>query len=98
MLGALRVLRDRNVRIGEELSFVGCDDIDVTELYEPQISVVRRNTRTIGDTAAELMLEVLTDNEGRQEHHPAHRIHRSAKLRARLARRAAISVSSLHVG
>ncbi|HVV59951.1 MAG TPA: LacI family DNA-binding transcriptional regulator [Gaiellaceae bacterium] len=59
MLGALRVLHARGLRLGDEVSFVGCDDIPISELYDPPISVVRRDNGAIGRCAAELMLEAL---------------------------------------
>jgi LacI family transcriptional regulator len=59
MLGALRVIHERGVALGRDVSFVGCDDVAITGLYEPQIAVVRRDTREIGRAAAGLMLKLL---------------------------------------
>ena len=59
MLGSLKVFHERGVRLGRDVSFVGCDDIPVSELYEPAIAVVRRDTAAIGRSAAELMLALL---------------------------------------
>jgi LacI family transcriptional regulator len=59
MLGSLKVLHARGVRLGRDVSFVGCDDIPVSELYEPPIAVVRRDTAAIGRSAAELMIALL---------------------------------------
>jgi LacI family transcriptional regulator len=59
MLGSLKVLHARGVKLGRDVSFVGCDDIPVSELYEPPIAVVRRDTAAIGRSAAELMLALL---------------------------------------
>ena len=56
MLGALRVLHSRGLRLGRDVSFVGCDDIPISELYAPPVAVVRRDTAAIGRSAAELML------------------------------------------
>src|SRR5437764_1143708 len=44
-----------------DVSFVGCDDIPISELYEPPIAVVRRDTAAIGRSAAELVLALLSD-------------------------------------
>jgi LacI family transcriptional regulator len=63
MLGAVTVLHGRGVRLGTDISFVGCDDIPITELFDPPIAVVRRDTRAMGRTAAESMLAVLRDPE-----------------------------------
>ena len=59
MLGSLRVLHSRGLRLGRDVSFVGCDDIPISELYDPPIAVVRRDTGAIGRSAAELMLALL---------------------------------------
>jgi LacI family transcriptional regulator len=67
MLGALRVLHGRGIKLGEEISFVGCDDIPVSEFYDPPIAVVRRDNAAIGRTAADLMLEALQDPEYRAD-------------------------------
>jgi LacI family transcriptional regulator len=67
MLGALRVLHSRRIKLGEEISFVGCDDIPVSEFYEPPIAVVRRDSRAIGRTAADLMLDAMQDPEYRAD-------------------------------
>lgn len=61
MLGAIRVLHARGIRLGREMSFVGCDDIPISELYDPPIAVVRRDNAAIGRCAADLMLQALPD-------------------------------------
>jgi LacI family transcriptional regulator len=63
MLGSLRVLHSRGLRLGRDVSFVGCDDIPISELYDPPIAVVRRDTAAIGRSAAELMLALLRNAE-----------------------------------
>jgi LacI family transcriptional regulator len=67
MLGSLRVLHSRGLRLGRDVSFVGCDDIPISELYDPPIAVVRRDTAAIGRSAAELMLAVLAGAEAVQD-------------------------------
>jgi LacI family transcriptional regulator len=59
MLGSLRVLHERGVELGTELSFVGCDDVAVAQLYTPPIAVVARDTVELGAKAANVMLELL---------------------------------------
>ena len=55
-IGALRVISERRIALGSALSFVGCDDIHLTELYSPPISVVRRDNEELGRVAAGLLL------------------------------------------
>jgi LacI family transcriptional regulator len=59
MHGALRALRARAVHVGDDMSFVGCDDVAVAEFHEPPIAIVRRDTRGIGVRAAELVIGAL---------------------------------------
>jgi LacI family transcriptional regulator len=62
MQGALLALRDASVRIGEDVSFVGCDDVAIAEIHEPPIAVVRRDIPAVGVAAAELLLADLEDS------------------------------------
>jgi LacI family transcriptional regulator len=62
MLGALRVIHERGLRLGQDLSFVGCDDVAITDLYQPPVAVVRRDNFAMGRTAAELLLARLRDD------------------------------------
>jgi LacI family transcriptional regulator len=59
MIGALRVVSERGIELGRDLSFVSCDDVAVTELYRPPIAVVRRDNELVGRVAAELLLQRL---------------------------------------
>jgi LacI family transcriptional regulator len=61
MLGALRVASERGVGLGTELSFIGCDDVSITDLYRPALAVVRRDNVEMGRTAAELLLARVRD-------------------------------------
>ncbi len=67
MQGALRTLRDRGVEVGKDMSFVGCDDVAVAELHTPPIAVVRRDMVSIGEAAADLLLELLGGFKGTKE-------------------------------
>jgi LacI family transcriptional regulator len=61
MLGALRVISDRGLELGRDLSFIGCDDVPVTSIYRPPIAVVRRDNVALGRAAAELLLGQIRD-------------------------------------
>lgn len=57
--GSLDALRDRGLRIGDELSFVSCDDIAWMRYLDPPINVVSRETVRMGQMAASLLIELL---------------------------------------
>ena len=48
MLGALRVVSERGLTLGRDLSFVGCDDVAVTDLFQPPVAVLRRDNNAMG--------------------------------------------------
>jgi LacI family transcriptional regulator len=62
VIGALEELQARKLRVGKDVSLVSCDTVTVTELYQPPIAVVRRDTRELGRSAAQLLLDQL-ENE-----------------------------------
>lgn len=56
LIGVLRVLRERGLRITRDISLVTCDDVPLSELYEPPIATIDRDTVGLGRVAAELLL------------------------------------------
>jgi LacI family transcriptional regulator len=64
MQGALLTLREAGVEVGRDISFVGCDDVAVAEIHQPQIAVVRRDIPAVGNAAAELLLARLEPADG----------------------------------
>jgi LacI family transcriptional regulator len=56
MQGALLALRDARIQVGQDISFVGCDDVVIAEVHQPPIAVVRRDIHAIGVAAADVLL------------------------------------------
>jgi LacI family transcriptional regulator len=67
MLGALKVVSERRLELGVDLSFVGCDDTDIAELYRPPIAVIRRDIFELGRVAAALLLRRLHGDDDASE-------------------------------
>jgi LacI family transcriptional regulator len=65
LAGVLAEFQRRGIEPGREVSLVSCDEIPLTELFQPPIAVVRRDTREFGRRAAELLLEALEDDTRR---------------------------------
>lgn len=59
MVGALRAVAARGVELGRELSFVGCDEVPVADLYRPPVALVRRDNRELGRVAADLLVRLM---------------------------------------
>jgi LacI family transcriptional regulator len=61
--GALRAIIERGLKLPRDLSLVSCDNIDITEFYDPPISVVGRDNTTVGSVAADLLLGMMQHDE-----------------------------------
>jgi LacI family transcriptional regulator len=64
--GVLRALRERSLRVPDDISLVAFDDILLLEFLEPAIGVVSREPLTIGQEAARLLLRLLDGGEAEQ--------------------------------
>jgi LacI family transcriptional regulator len=67
-IGALRLLRDRGVAIPVEMSIVGFDDLDLSELLDPPLTVIDRATFDLGSNAADLLRARLATPDRKQQH------------------------------
>jgi len=56
-LGALQAIHDLGIRVPDELSIIGFDDVDWATSMQPPLSVVAQPAYEIGRRAAELLLE-----------------------------------------
>ncbi|HZG88174.1 GntR family transcriptional regulator [Paenibacillus sp.] len=54
--GALQALKDRGMRIPEDVSVVGYDDTLTSPFFEPALTTVNQNTTAVGRRAAEMLL------------------------------------------
>lgn len=61
-LGALRAIHEAGLRVGEDLSFIACDDVPWLGISSPPVSVVTRSADRIGQTAANLLIEILSED------------------------------------
>jgi len=62
-IGAINELRSRGIRIPEDISIVGLDDIWLARETDPPLTTVALPSREIGDMAMALLLKSLESNE-----------------------------------
>jgi LacI family transcriptional regulator len=62
-IGAMRALRDRGVKIPEDVSVIGFDDLDISNYLCPRLTTIRQPIAEIGEEAA-LMLHRFVCGEG----------------------------------
>ena len=58
-IGAIRALRDAGLRVPEDVSVVGYDDIPAAEYERPALTTVRQPLDKMGELAAEILLRAM---------------------------------------
>lgn len=61
--GLVHAIAEQGVRVPEELSIVGFDDLPMSDLFFPRLTTVRSPNRLIGETAARLLVRRIEDPE-----------------------------------
>jgi DNA-binding LacI/PurR family transcriptional regulator len=56
-IGAIRALRDANLRVPEDVSVIGFDDIQVAGYHNPRLTTIRQPLHDMGETAARILLQ-----------------------------------------
>ncbi|NLG24301.1 MAG: LacI family transcriptional regulator [Clostridiales bacterium] len=59
-LGAIIALNELGVRIPEQMSFVGFDNMQLSEVIRPRLTIVTQPLREIGEQAARILLDRLS--------------------------------------
>ena len=60
-IGVLQACRERGVRVPDDLSVVGWDDVPYASLVTPSLTTVRVPRHALGQTAARRLLELIAD-------------------------------------
>ena len=58
-IGALRVARERGIRVPDELSIVGFDDSELSAIVTPALTTVRQPLAEMGRMAVSLLVRIL---------------------------------------
>jgi hypothetical protein len=56
-IGAIRALMDRGLRVPEDVSVVGFDDIQSAAFHNPSLTTIRQPLQQMGQTAARILLQ-----------------------------------------
>jgi DNA-binding LacI/PurR family transcriptional regulator len=67
--GVLQAARHLGIRVPDELSVVGFDDLPLTRFTDPPLTTVHQPVRRKGEEAARMLLEALAPESGRQAGH-----------------------------
>ncbi len=58
-IGAIRAFRDKNIRVPEDVSIVGFDDIQSAAFHNPSLTTIRQPLHSMGLTSARILLDRL---------------------------------------
>lgn len=60
-LGGINAIRERGLRIPEDISIVGYDGITIARVLEPKLTTIRQDSKTIGKRAAEELIRLIEE-------------------------------------
>jgi DNA-binding LacI/PurR family transcriptional regulator len=60
-LGAMRAIKEHSLRIPEDISVIGFDDIPLANFLEPPLTTIRQDLKEIGREAARLLIDRIED-------------------------------------
>jgi len=60
-IGALRALHEANIKVPEQISIVGFNDVALTEFLQPPLTTVHVYMEEMGETAVDLLFDRLTN-------------------------------------
>lgn len=63
-LGAVRAAKDQGLRVPEDVSVMGYDDVELAGYVTPALTTVRQDTELLGSRAAELLLAAIEGGSG----------------------------------
>lgn len=62
-VGALRVLRERGIRVPDDVAVVGFDDAPFAESTNPPLTTIRQPTAKLGSTSVEMLIKLVKGAE-----------------------------------
>ena len=81
-LGAIRALAKAGVRVPEECSVIGFDDVAISGLSAPSLTTVRQPLETMGGAAVNIVMEAIkTSHENREWSAVAQKLHPELVIR-----------------
>ena len=64
-IGVLEALRDGGIKVPEQVSVIGCDDIEATRLVSPSLTTIRTYFEKQGTIAVEQLIRMIKGESGR---------------------------------
>jgi LacI family transcriptional regulator len=66
--GAMRALREANLRVPEDVAIVGFDDIPTSSSTDPPLTTIRQSANSMGAMAVETLIDIISRRESKTRH------------------------------
>jgi DNA-binding LacI/PurR family transcriptional regulator len=66
-IGAMRSLQERGVKVPEEVSVLGMDDLEIAEMFSPPLTTIHYPIKELVECAMELLIAQINSREFRSE-------------------------------
>lgn len=63
-IGAIRALKDRGIKVPEEISVMGFDGVELAKYYNPKLTTIQQQHRQIAEKSVRLLLNRIERNSG----------------------------------
>ncbi len=67
MMGALQAFNEMDLRIPEQMSFVGFDDVRFAKAYNPQLTIIEQPIETIARQSVDILLKEIEHKEKQED-------------------------------
>jgi len=64
-IGAINAIKEKGLRIPDDISVVGYDDLDVCRYITPKLTTIKQNTDLIGENAADILIDMIDKKSSR---------------------------------
>jgi len=64
-LAAMKIIKEEGLKIPEDISIVGFDDIEASSQIDPPLTTVRQPLYKMGEEAAKLLFQLLNSKESK---------------------------------
>lgn len=62
-IGVIKALEEKNIKVPEDVSIIGFDDINIAGIYSPSLTTIRQDRKKIGKLAAEELIKLIENKE-----------------------------------
>lgn len=58
-VGVIKALNDINIKVPDDISVIGCDNSDLSKLFQPTLSTINQETEKMGELSAKAMINMI---------------------------------------